>query len=399
MNRDERQDLIIQNWKAFDGKATVVAATGFGKTTVATKIIQRYIVKNPNAKILIVVPKIVLKKQWNEKLKNLNIHKYCQVEVINTVIKRNWDCNLLIIDEVHRAASLEFRQVFTKVAYNRLLCLTATLERVDGLEFIIQHYAPVCDVVTTKECIQNDWIADYQEYKILIEVDLTEYNLLNQEFLKHFVFFDYDLNSALKAVKQKPYQNLLAIQKKVNINVVRAHTYSFARLLKARIKWIMNHPKKIEIANKILNAKKNEKILTFSSSLDQIKKLENGEVIHYKIPNKKREEIIKKFSEESSGILHSIDTLKEGLDVQGVSIAILVGYDSSILKKIQTIGRAIRKEADKKSEIYTLVLKDTVEEQWFNKSSRMGEYLTIDEDDLDLLLNISSSQIKGLYFN
>lgn len=399
MNRDERQDLIIQNWKAFDGKATVVAATGFGKTTVATKIIQRYIVKNPNAKILIVVPKIVLKKQWNEKLKNLNIHKYCQVEVINTVIKRNWDCNLLIIDEVHRAASLEFRQVFTKVAYNRLLCLTATLERVDGLEFIIQHYAPVCDVVTTKECIQNDWIADYQEYKILIEVDLTEYNSLNQEFLKHFVFFDYDLNSALKAVKQKPYQNLLAIQKKVNINVVRAHTYSFARLLKARIKWIMDHPKKIEIANKILNAKKNEKILTFSSSLDQIKKLENGEVIHYKIPNKKREEVIKKFSEESSGILHSIDTLKEGLDVQGVSIAILVGYDSSILKKIQTIGRAIRKEADKKSEIYTLVLKDTVEEQWFNKSSRMGEYLTIDEDDLDLLLNISSSQIKGLYFN
>ena len=399
MNRDERQELIIESWKAFNGKATVVAATGFGKTTVATKIIQRYIVKNPNAKILIVVPKIVLKKQWKKILKKLNIHSYCQVEVINTVIKKDWDCNLLIIDEAHRAASLQFRQVFTKVAYNRLLCLTATLERVDGLEYIIQHYAPVCSTVTTKECIENGWIADYQEYKILIEVDLTDYYVLNQEFLKHFSFFDYDLDSALKAVKQKPYQNLLAVKKKVNINVVRAHTYSFMRLLKARIKWVVEHPKKIEIANKILNAKKNEKILTFSSSLNQVKKLVNGEVIHYKVPEKKREAIIKKFSEDSSGVLHSIDTLKEGLDVQGVSVAILVGYDSSILKKIQTIGRAIRKEADKKSEIYTLVLKDTVEEQWFNKSSRMGEYLTIDEDDLNLLLNISSTQTKGLYFN
>lgn len=346
------------------------------------------------------MPKIVLKKQWKQKLEVLKLNKYCQVEVINTVIKHDWDCDLLIIDEVHRAAALSFRQVFTKVSYNRLLCLTATLKRTDGFESIVEFYAPVCDEVTTKECIANNWIADYQEYKVLIDVDLTEYELLNAEFLKYFAFFEYDLSMALKAISQKPFQHLLARERNLPLKAVSAYTYSFARTLKARINWVTNHPKKIEIANKILDTKSGEKVLTFSSSIDQVNKLTSGPIIHYKIPEKQREKILSDFAVAKSGVLHSIDTLKEGLDVPGVSTAILVGYDSSILKKIQTIGRTIRKEGEKKSEIYTLVIKGTIEEQWFNKSSREGEYLTIDEEDLNITLGVASENNinSNLYF-
>lgn len=400
MTRDARQELNIQNWIKANGRATIVAVTGFGKTTVATKIINRYINKNPKSNILIVVPTKVLKTQWLKKLNELNLKKYCQVEIINTVIKNDWDCNILIIDEVHRAAAPSFKQVFTKVSYNRLLCLTATLERLDGMEKIIEYYAPVCDVVTNEECLKNGWIAKYQEYKILIDVDLTEYQKIDVEFLKYFQFFDYDLNLALKCVKEKPRQYLLARQKNTTLKIVQTYLYSFMRLMKARKHWVLNHSKKITIANKILESRKDKKILTFSASVEQAKKLNNGHLIHYLTKEKDRIKIIEDFTEEPNGIIHSVDTLKEGLDVPGVSVAILVGYNSSILKKIQTIGRTIRKEEDKEAEIFTLVIKGTVEEQWFNKSSRDGEYLTIDENDLDKILGLGEKlSPNSLFFD
>ena len=48
-----------------------------------------------------------------------------------------------------------FQEVFNCVSYNMVLCLTATLERLDGKEILIKTFAPVCDIVTIKDSQQN----------------------------------------------------------------------------------------------------------------------------------------------------------------------------------------------------------------------------------------------------
>jgi len=263
----------MTRWIEAKGIGTIVASTGFGKTRIAINIIIRYLKKYPDAKFLIVVPTTVLQEQWRAVLSKYLIDQYCKVEIVNTVIKYDWECDLLIVDEVHRCASLEFRKTFTCVNYNRLLCLTATLQRLDGLEVVVEYYAPICDEITVKECLLNKWIAEYQEYKVLIDVDLTEYNKIHAEFLKHFSFFNYDLTEALGCVKFPPKQNLLARQLGVSVPIVRAHTYSFMRLLRERKEWVMNHPRKIQIAKDILAKRKDKKVLTFSSSVSLAGKL------------------------------------------------------------------------------------------------------------------------------
>lgn len=399
MNRDERQDIAIKNWIAKQGIGTIVAVTGFGKTRIAIKIIQRYLKKYTTAKFLIVVPTEVLKEQWKTELNNYNLLSFCKVEIVNTVIKYDWECDLLIIDEAHRCASPEFRKVFNNVNYQKLLCLTATIKRLDGLEKIVEHYAPVCDEITMVEALKHGWVSEYQEYKVLLDVDLTEYKKIHTEFLKHFSFFDYDLSLALKCVGFSPAQLTLARRLNVSLSVVKAHTYSFMRLLKKRKDWIINHPKKIEVAKTILDNRKEKKVLTFSSSVKLAEQLGDGHIIHHKIPKKKRKEIIADFAKEQTGVLHSVDALREGTDVPGVSTAIIVGYNSSLLKKIQTIGRVIRKEKDKKAEVFTLVIKDTIEEQWFLKSSNTVNYVTLEEIDLDnLLTGTIKHQSDVLYF-
>ncbi len=48
--------------------------------------------------------------------------------------------------------------------------------------------------------------------------------------------------------------------------------------------------------------------------------------------------------------------------------------------------RVIRKEANKQAEVFSLVIKNTMEEQWFRKSSQGLSSITIDEEELIKLL-------------
>jgi len=399
MTRTERQQLAIEKWIGAGGQNTIVAFTGFGKTRIATNLSVRFINKYPDVKIMIVVPTQVLKEQWELELIKCGIEKNHKVEIINTVIKYNWDCDLMIVDEAHRCGSIEFRKVFTCVNYHKLLCLTATAQRIDGLEKVMEFYAPICDEITLEEGLKNDWVSEYQEYKVLLDVDLTEYEKIHTEFLKHFSFFNYDLGLALRCVQFPPTQNLIAVKLDVPLSSVKAHTYSFMRLLRKRKEWVMNHPRKIEIAKDIISHRQDKKILTFSSSIKLAELLDSDYIIHSKISKQKRKTILEAFKNKPSGVLSSVDALREGMDVPGVSTAILLGFNSSMLKKIQTVGRVIRKEKDKKAEVFTLVIKGTIEEQWFAKSSKNVSYLTIDEIDLNnLLTNTHTKQEDVLYF-
>jgi superfamily II DNA or RNA helicase len=74
---------------------------------------------------------------------------------MNTVIKLDWSCDLLILDEVHLCLAEQMIQVFQKVQYQFILCLTGTLERLDMRHLLIDRYAPVCDRITIEEAEEN----------------------------------------------------------------------------------------------------------------------------------------------------------------------------------------------------------------------------------------------------
>lgn len=47
----------------------------------------------------------------------------------------------------------------------------------------------------------------------------------------------------------------------------------------------------------------------------------------------------------------------------------------------------IRYESGKKAEIFTLVIKGTMEESWFNNSSAENQYIELSEQELDEVLD------------
>ena len=170
LTRDQRQDEAIKKWIESGGKGTIVAATAFGKTRTAIKIIQKLRVKYPNMLVLVVVPTDLLKKQWHTELLNWNLDYKTDVKVMMGASKKKLECDLLIIDESHRINSECISSIFENTKFKLILGLTATFERLDGRHEILAKYAPVCDTITLHDALLNGWISRYKDYVVLLDV-------------------------------------------------------------------------------------------------------------------------------------------------------------------------------------------------------------------------------------
>lgn len=400
-SRDERQEIARIKWIKNKCRGTFEFATGFGKTFTAIKCLKSVISKYPNFRALVVVPTDNLREQWVHHIDNNQLGLNVDVQIVNTVIKQNWNCDILVIDEAHRYASNTFQEIFNLVEYRYILGLTATFERLDGKHEIIAKYCPIIDRVTTEEALFNGWLSTFKEYEVIINVDdIDEYKAYDSEFVEHFSFFNYDFNLAMSMIGKYGFMNRAKYrdkicgpnatpeEKKAMFRYITIHATGFIRAIQKRKAFINNHPKKLEIARKIIKARPNSKIITFSSNVKMAEAIGYGRVYTGKTGTKKKNRItLEEFNKCSSGVINSCAKLNEGADISGLSVAIILGLDSSETKSIQRRGRAIRKEENKSAEIFNIVIDNTVETKWFENSHKTSPYTVIGEEGLDQVLD------------
>lgn len=397
LSRDERQAACLKKWVANNGHGTLVCATGFGKTRVALNTVEWLQSKTPNIRVIIVVPTTVLQEQWMDNLRKRGCStEHIQVYIINSVIKNPHECDLLILDEAHRYPADSFSVVFSTVKYYMIMCLTATFERLDGKHSLLARYAPVVDQVTIQECLANKWISNYKEYAVIIEpADLSEYEKLTQEFTEHFEFFDHNFGLAMSMVGPDGWKHRNNYARELCKNsalfsdvlkTVTLHSIGLLRAIQARKKYIYNHPEKLRIAEEIIAHRPNSKIITFSASVAAAERFKEGFVYTGKDSKKANRITLNEFNKMSSGIIHSVKLAEEGFDVPDLSVGIMLGVNSSKTKHAQTRGRVVRYHEGKEAEFFTLILKDTVEIEWWRKSNGQDKCEVVDEENLMKIL-------------
>ena len=123
-------------------------------------------------------------------------------------------------------------------------------------------------------------------------------------------------------------------------------------------------------------------------------KIKYGKVYSGKDSAKKGRTTLAEFINQDTGVVNSIAKLNEGFDDPSLSVAVILGMNSSKTVKKQRLGRVLRHQEGKTVEIFNLVLKGTVEEQWFYNSTSSDKYITIDENNLQLVLNGKKPNIK-----
>lgn len=213
MTRDARQDTSIEKYLALPRKVgTLEACTGFGKTRVAVRLVKLLRRDDPTRKVVVVVPGIELKNQWESVLESAGESNHTYVYVVNTFVTlRVVETKMLILDEIHRYAAPTFRQIFDVAKYDFALGLTATLSRMDGLHDILQDKLPVFDVIRLSEAKRNGWLSPYREYNLgleLSEEEKEEYLRLKSVWDMNFSFFSSNFNVMQKcSFSIKPYHN------------------------------------------------------------------------------------------------------------------------------------------------------------------------------------------------
>ena len=367
------------------------------KTYIAIKAIQRMRKRYPELNVLVLVPTSALQSQWIEKLTENDVLRNTTVQVMMGASQRKYKCDLLIIDECHRINSEVLSNVFNVVKYKAILGLTATFERLDGRDRILAKYAPVCDEIPIEVAMANGWVSPYKDYVVILDVpDIVVYKEYNREFHEHFGFFDYKWDVVNSLVGKDGFEKRKAYTSKIckdpeewkNVfKMVTYHAMGFWRTLKARKAFIANHPEKIRVAQKIIKARQNKKIITFCSSVKVAESFKNGYIFTGKDGKRKNKMTLEEFSKETSGILHTCKLAEEGISIGDLSVGIMLGVNSSKTKQVQTLGRILRLAEGKQAEFFTIVIKDTAEVEWM-KNSRSSDYFEIiDEEALDHVLN------------
>lgn len=162
------------------------------------------------------------------------------------------------------------------------------------------------------------------------------------------------------AITRNKYAKYMGVSKQE----IDAHTFQWNTAMRKRKEFVQNHPKKVEIAQKIIDARSDKKIITFCSTIKQAESIKRGFVVHSGVAKKKNRITIEEFSKMKTGVINSSKALTEGLDCPGLSVGIILSTNSSKTKKTQERGRVIRAEEGKEAEIFTLIIPYTVEEKW-----------------------------------
>ncbi len=408
LSRRARQQLGFDRWVAQVAfppfGATLQAVTGFGKTWYATHAVEILNAAASARQIIVAVPGVDLYNDWTRQptkrkpllpgeelghvhqlgLKNVRVMK--PMDIVNAPAG-SLSCDLLIIDEAHSFAATRFVEIFQRVAYRRVMCLTALLERLDGRHQIIEQYAPIVDTVTMVEALTKGWISPHITYNLAVRM-YPEEQVLHDRVQKSFTYlfgqFASNFPMMMGCMRKGPMRDLLSVQNGWNPTLGKDHEWSpesisgravmCQRAMSQRMDLLYGLRSKRDIAVAVLLANK-VKAITFGESVelaiqiaDEVNAVEPGTAAayHSKLKAAERRRLRARYADPADPLkrLCTAKALDQGFNAEDIELAIICAASSGKLQNIQRTGRAVRFVVGKTARIIQLYVPNTQDEKW-----------------------------------
>lgn len=372
------QKEAFQKWTENALKGIAVAPTGVGKTTYALFCMQTI-----RKKTIIIVPTIILMKQWKEEImKQLQVpeekigfigdghreDKPITIAVINSVREEDLSRFYMVIcDEIHRYGSIENIKPLMNSNFTVKLGITATLERQDNAEELLKQYiGNVIYKYEQKEAIQDNILNKFTlinkgvemtpvEKKAYDESDLVVKNGMRE--------FNYNFIELQKVVKNFRHPN-----NKTASTVFKA--------ISERRKLYSNSVSKINAVVDLVMQHKNDKIIIFNEYIGMAETLyerltEKNFLVGIYHSQTKDQEVVDDFANGKISVLVAVKSLNEGLNVKNANVGIEVSRNSVKRNIIQRLGRLIRKQEGKQAYFYQIYCRYTKEMDDIKKKSSL----------------------------
>lgn len=311
LSKLNKQHEGIEIWKNNNFQGTLNYVPRFGKTKIIEIVVDRTFenLRNKNLKetIVLLVPTEIAYNNVKYIKDKHDILLYTWLQFKNLIANgNNQNGFLLIIDEIHKFINSEENvNILASLNFKYHLGLTGSiLTSIQKLNLKALKF-PVIDVITEEEAIRNNWLADYDEYNIPLELTENEkkrfktttdiileisnnfrdiYKTVNSKFKKIIFKSDYELLqscyigiqtynngvrgefikaetmrlivAALKGyVKDKQFDNDLDKRKQLYWNPDNIHTLAknYIKNINTRNNYLKHNINKVNAVLKILN--------------------------------------------------------------------------------------------------------------------------------------------------
>ena len=365
--RDKQQRLALNSWAQSNFIGSIIAGTGFGKSRVGVLAIGHALKDGGNA--LLLVPTVQLQDQFLEEFDKWGVDS-TNVEIMcyqSAYKLKGKEYSIVVCDEIHLGLSPKYRKFFENNAYEKLLCVTATLPEEPEYKVKLHMIAPTVYHITLDQCVELGIVAPYKIYcrpVSLTASELSDYKSVNNSF----VYYKYKLGQfdAFNEAKRIMGDSSATGEEK-------GYAAQFYKSIRERKKIVDFAENKITEFKKLALNNLDKKVLVFSGANDFTDKLAASVdplavVYHSKKTKKQRQSALDAFKDGSCNILCSTKALNQGFDVPNANMGIICGLTSKSLSMIQRVGRLIRFQEGKVGDIHILYVKDSQEQKWLENA-------------------------------
>lgn len=341
-------------------------ATGVGKSKISLDIARMHI-KN-NEKILIVVAELAHKDNWKKEFtkwgyrtmynKNATLVTYASLK--NHINKHY---NIIILDEAHHIDTELRQKVLSKITFDKLLLLSATLP--ESLIFDI-HQSTKKSYTTFNISLQEaiEWgilkepsinliplHLDNKHSTETITIQWGKKSIARTYYIKYAERWEYMKNRkkypntklVISCTQREKYAYLnqqINYYKKTYFNSADPTHKSIWMRYSLERKRYLGELKTTIAYNFIQKNLLNTRHICFCASIDQADVLNKHNSIHSKKKNSL--EIINKFNNRKINSLYAVGMLTEGQNLEDIEAGVIIQLDGGERTFIQKFGRSLR---------------------------------------------------------
>jgi superfamily II DNA or RNA helicase len=361
------QTEALDTWWKAGARGVVVLPTGTGKTFLAVLAIQK--AARP---ALVVTPTIDLLNQWYGELLvafdvpvgligggHYEIHDLTVTTYDSAYIHLERCGNrfgLLIFDECHHLPGPTYLCSATGSLAPFRLGLTATPERSDGQEALLEGLiGPQVYRREIKELAGN-YLAEYRAERLYVELSAEEEARYRQAREQYRNFVE-EKGIAMGG----PHGWQRFIQETCRSREGRA---AFQAYLEQR-RLSLAAPAKLHLLEQLLNRHRRDRVLIFThdnATVYQIARRFLVPAITHQTKAKERRGVLEKFHSGEYSTVVTSRVLNEGVDVPAANVGIILSGSGTVREHVQRLGRLLRKHGEKQAVLYEVVTRGTAEE-------------------------------------
>jgi len=365
------QQAALDAWRAHDRQGSVILPTGSGKTFLGLQAIA-----DAGVSALVVTPTIDLMNQWHATLTNAfgdqltddigvlggGSHEIGAVTVTTYdsayryIDEYGDQFGLLITDETHHLAAETYLQIPEMTIAPYRLGLTATYERADGREELLEdRMGPV----VYEEAVGNlagEFLSEYETIQMSVELtseERTEYDEEYQIYRDYVDSHDFDIwkeqgyAEFLKRTSYDPHGRRALVAKQRAERIARTAT------------------KKLDTLDNLLKRHHDDRVIVFTANNDFAYDISREFIlpcITHQTDTDERTEILDRFRSGEYSMLATSQVLDEGIDVPAANVGIILSGSASKRQYAQRLGRILRPTDDRQpARLYEIITTDTME--------------------------------------